>query len=367
MNVGVTRARLFSWGGPVPSHVGTARGSFEQRRGLLIALDDDHGNLGLGEAAPIPTLSPDSLDETRQDLERFLAHSIPIPRVLADLESSIAMHTPSGQQGLAFALGGLGALTAQSQPTSLARWLAGSATLPASLPTSIYVGATGDPQIFSRIDAALARGATTLKLKRSPEAIERTLAVCMRARSIVQDRGLRLDCNGNGSAELVARLAPARLELIEEPVSGAALLDLDAGAVPVFADESLTDPSLCGRLLEHSAIAGVVLKPMLLGLTQTIRLVEAASRTGKKAILTHAFEGPVGLAATCELALALAARFPDTMLAPGLDYHAAIEAFDAVDVPQLPRGSVRIAPSALAGLGVRVDLSRHTEIFRWTR
>lgn len=359
----VVRARIFSWGGPVPSHIGTARGSFQERRGLLIALEDEAGNLGLGEAAPIPSLSAESLAEARQDLERFLMNSIPIPRVVTDLEGTLGVRSLSGQQGLAFALG---TLAAQQNASSLAQWIAGSAAL-TSLPTSVYVGPTGDPETFSRIEAALARGATTLKLKRSLEPIERTLATCSQARALAGRIGLRLDCNGNGSAELVSRLAAVGLELIEEPVASASLLELEPQSTAVFADESLADPDLRSRLLDHPAIAGVVLKPMLLGVTQSIRLVEAASRRGKKAILTHAFEGPVGLAATCELALAMAARFPETMLAPGLDYHAAIEAFDCVNVPQVPKGAVRVTPSSLPGLGVQIDLSKHAEIFRWTR
>lgn len=365
MTHALRRARIFGWGGHVAAHVGTARGSFLERRGLLVALEDEDGRLGLGEAAPLPGLSHASLSDTRAELEGFGWGSTTLPDAATALGRSALLRGAAAQQSVDFALADL---AAQRDGRPLAAWLAGGLALPASLPTSIYVGSTGDPETFARVEAALARGATALKLKRADEPIERSLSACARVRALVGARvGLRLDCNGNGSPALGSLLAPLQLELIEEPVAGEALLSLRPAATPVFADESLAVPQRAHALLAHPAIAGVVLKPMLLGLPQTLALAEEAARQGKRALVTHAFEGPVGLAGTCALALALAARLPGTMLAPGLDYHAAVESFEAADVPLLPRGAVHVTPCARAGLGVELQLDQHEELFRWTR
>ena len=188
--------------------------------------------------------------------------------------------------------------------------------------------------------AALARGVSSLKLKVPclDIDVESRWLLALRA-AIGPQPALRLDCNGGLSpldapAALLA-FASANPELVEEPCAGEALLGLGELAVPWFADESFARPELRARLLAHAPVAGVVLKPTEIGgLARSLRLAERARAAGKRVVVTHAFEGPVALAACAELALALGS----SALPPGLDRHAALGAFPAMAVPQLPDG-----------------------------
>ena len=68
--------------------------------------------------------------------------------------------------------------------------------------------------------------------------------------------------------------------------------------------------------------------------------------------MTHLFDGPVALAAACELALALP---PDGLLPCGLDPHDGLVAFPAVDVPRLRHAGL-VSPTSRPGLALDLDL-----------
>jgi hypothetical protein len=88
-------------------------------------------------------------------------------------------------------------------------------------------------------------------------------------------------------------------------------------------------------VLEHPGCASLVLKPALHGFFGARDLGLRAIDRGKQVVVTHMFDGPVALAAACELALSL----PAAPLACGLDLHGALDAYPPLAVPQ-HRGSV---------------------------
>ncbi len=127
-----------------------------------------------------------------------------------------------------------------------------------------------------------------------------------------------------------------------------ALSELGPTATPIALDESLQ--RLTGdqveRLAAHAHVAALVLKPTTLGGISGCRVWAARARAIDAAVtVTHCFEGPVALAAACELALALGGAS-----AAGLDRHAALAAYPAADVVQLRARDV--APSDRPGLGL---------------
>jgi L-alanine-DL-glutamate epimerase-like enolase superfamily enzyme len=67
---------------------------------------------------------------------------------------------------------------------------------------------------------------------------------------------------------------------------------------------------------------------------------------GLGVVVTHLFDGPIAMAAACELALAL----PKT-LACGLDVHDGLTAWPPCDVPQR-RNDCLVSPNSTSGLGV---------------
>jgi L-alanine-DL-glutamate epimerase-like enolase superfamily enzyme len=90
-----------------------------------------------------------------------------------------------------------------------------------------------------------------------------------------------------------------------------------------------------------------VLKPAALGLLRAHEIGVRAQARGLDVVVTHLFDGPIGLAAACELALSL----PRPPLACGLDAHAGLAAWPEVPVPQRRRDGL-ITAAGRPGLGI---------------
>jgi L-alanine-DL-glutamate epimerase-like enolase superfamily enzyme len=126
---------------------------------------------------------------------------------------------------------------------------------------------------------------------------------------------LRLDANGAWSvAEARAALrvlAPACLELCEEPVSGAAAIE-ELGhtletPVAIAIDETTAEPGALDRRL----CAAVCLKLARLGGVGGVwAAAQRARRAGYEVYLASTLDGPLGIAAALHLAVALAVQRP---------------------------------------------------------
>jgi L-alanine-DL-glutamate epimerase-like enolase superfamily enzyme len=181
---------------------------------------------------------------------------------------------------------------------------------------------------------------------------------------------VRLDLNGSlGVDEARHALdvyAAAGVDDVEEPCRGPALLRLGPCALPWLVDESLADRSLRSALLDARGCAGVVLKPTLLGLFEALELAREARARGLAITVTHTFEGPIALAASCAVALALA----HAGAVAGLDRHPALAAFPSAAIPALDDESppLAVVSTAQVGLGIALDRTPSwEEVARWTR
>jgi L-alanine-DL-glutamate epimerase-like enolase superfamily enzyme len=165
------------------------------------------------------------------------------------------------------------------------------------------------------------------------------------------DAELRLDANGAfdvaGARALLAQAAAIDAAYVEEPTGGEGLLALGACGAPWAADESLVDARLADRLLRAAGCGAFVLKPARLGIFRTLALAREARDAGVQVVITHAMDGPVGLAAACEVALALA---PDVGRC-GLDPHPGLAHWPQVALPQLAHPA-RVVPGGTHGLGL---------------
>jgi len=313
--------------------VENARTQWPRRDGALLGLFDGDRLAGLGEATPLA-------DEGAFEELASLA-----PCEALSLESVGQLSAPSARFALETAL--LDAMARRDGVPLGALWGERRA-----VPRSVLVGRLDAEDVFERAASAVARGATTLKLKvrgADPKA-ERERIGELRRRS-PEPVALRLDLNGGLDVSRALRAldeyAAAGVELVEEPVSGRALLELPKGPVPWLADESLVDPRLAALLVDRAECAGFVLKPTLLGGLR--RCLELARQ--KPSLVTHAFEGPVALAACAELALVASRDW-----AAGLDGHAALGAFPSLELPQLPDRADRVTASAGVGLGLPLEV-----------
>lgn len=327
-----------------------ARASTE-RAGVLLTLVDDEGHVGQGEASPLAGHSTETLAAAT------LALVDVVPRLGeadADVAATVGRFAalaalPSARGALEVALLDL---WAQRRGVSVAALAGHDAE---SVACNAQPGALLDDDVEARCAAAVARGFDVLKLKAGAEdfTLERKALAGLRAR--FPQVTWRLDANGAWSLDEARRrldaLAGMGVEYVEQPC--AEVFALGECAVPWAADEALIDPASRRRFFDDAdarrGCAAVVLKPMALGWLDARAAALAARALGLGVVVTHLLDGPVALAAACELA-----RSVDGALAAGLDRHAGLDAWPDVAVAQAQGPRVVRAPGAGLGLG-RVD------------
>ena len=383
---------------PVPASTGSKR-----RFGALLELRDPESRSGWGEASPLAGFPDDSPGRAAAALLRLLADSEAMnalfgtaqefargadagerervlpgsaARVLEELQaqsSSARAAVVSALFDLAGRRAGLPThellLSAATDPSQEAlesgsgRGRVGPGTRPSmsGYPINALIPLSDSEAVLEAAAEAHRRGIRVLKAKLGTgEQLDRQLPLLDLVRAEYgTGMTLRLDANGAWSADecprILERLAPLDPEYVEEPVSGAALLDLHGSPVPLAADESLRDPDLASALLACDEISVFVLKPSLLGgIDRCMELGRRAAARGRRCVVTHAFGGPVAHGAACEAALALAALAAGgtgpQVPAQGLDRIGVLDAWPDITVPQL-RGP-GLLPAEISGHGI---------------
>jgi L-alanine-DL-glutamate epimerase-like enolase superfamily enzyme len=310
------------------------------REGVLIEASDEQGRVGFGEASPLEgfqTVTPDEiasgLDEVAAVLEATEELSLEVIRDIASRGAAPSVARFGLETALLHLLAGGGGVVPSR--------VAGLFGEPLD---TVALAGFGGPLLGAdamvRARALEARGIHTLKFKTDGADLDAERAAIDAIRAGLECPAvIRLDLNGAldraRAREALSVYAAAGVELVEEPCRGAELAELDDTAMGWFADESLADPDLASRMLEQPCCAGFVIKPALLGFFGGRDLALRALEHGKQVVVTHMFDGPVALAAACELALSL----PTPPLACGLDLHGGLDAYAPLVVPQ-HRGSV---------------------------
>jgi L-alanine-DL-glutamate epimerase-like enolase superfamily enzyme/acyl-coenzyme A synthetase/AMP-(fatty) acid ligase len=335
MNLVALDTRLVTW--PLDGS-GAARGRRE-RSALLVEIRTLTGAIGLGEAAPLPGISVDTLDDAGRSIGA-LRSMMPLdlvddPTALGQLIEHFA---PSSAARFALETAVLTALAAERGVALSALLGGGAETLPIAVVVDDLEGALRAHEL----------GVRCVKLKSHANddfALARAIAAAL------PDVRLRIDANRTwpeaSVRERLAVLATLPVELVEEPSSNSLALIREALPCMLGLDESLADlvDDEFAEVLQAPGLGALVLKPTLLGgLTRCLLLAARARAAGKRAIVTHALEGPIGTAAVAELALAVGD-------VPGLAPHPGLAAW-RLALPQLVPGGIRAAASAGLGFGM---------------
>lgn len=347
-------ARIELLEGDLPAPLVGAAGGLTRRAFGVLTLMRGDGTTGVGEASPLPSYSPDSIDEAAEELHRMAdqpvrANTLGSPfELLSEVFASHPVRCPSARFAIETALlDWLG--HARGKP--LHQVLAGDGERQ-PIPIADLVLASDVSEWRARVDALTDDGATHLKLKVGVD-LEREVEALLEIRRAHPDVALRLDGNQRIAIAALRRHADALeslgLELFEEPVAPnewEAALDLP---LPLALDEALRDDALAGRLLETGRIRAVVLKPMVLGgFVASFEAAERAAECGADYLVSHTFDGPIAQAATAELALGL-----QTKMAAGLGPHPGLELWPPYRIAAL-QGRV-IEPHDAPGLGLRFE------------
>lgn len=349
------RLRVARYRLPLGSGVRTAQSAWSERSGLLLTLAGPRGELGQGEAAPLPNYSDEGLDLAERELRsldsRFVEALLErLPEHLDALAACARLAAPSARFALETALLDWVA-RGRSEPVHR---LLGRAW-PRREPRAIALCALctlNDANEQSR--AALDAGFSSVKLKLgAPGHASDELARLTALRAALgPDVALRLDANGAWSTaraeQRLAELAPLLPEFIEEPTAQGET-PVVGPAIPVALDESLRRAPLPSpAALSQRKVVALVLKPTVLGgWLRTLELAARADELGLEVVLSHTFEGPVAFAALGELGLYLGpSRF-----AQGLGPHAALEAWSCAPAANLGRAELVVHDEPGLGLG----------------
>jgi L-alanine-DL-glutamate epimerase-like enolase superfamily enzyme len=324
----------------------TAYGTVEERELLAVSLTDGDGMSGHGEAAPLEAYDGVSVERVEQ--------------ALADYEPVLAAWR-EGMNGaqLIDACRRVDDLPQALAAVDLALW--DRAGRRAGKPVAALL--TDDPA------ATVAVNATLTALDRAGVARQAAHAVnegftCVKVKVGVGDdagrvaaaraaggpeMALRLDANGAWSVEEAVRtidaLAPAGLELVEEPTHGLQGVRevRERVSTRVAIDETAAELGALGAGVADAVCLKVSRCGGISGLIAAATLVRAS---GAEAYLASTFDGPLGIAAAVHAAAALASRGPVPHC--GL---ATLGMFEGIENP-LPAKQGRIAVPTKAGLGV---------------
>jgi o-succinylbenzoate synthase len=347
----LTRVRL-----RLRAPIATARGPIESREGSVLALTTESGLVGYGEALPLAGFSgesPDRASETLSGLARVLiGREVEELDALLDLVEELAPEAPAARAAVDVALFDL---AARAQGIGVAALLA----LPERPRARIDVNALvydERPEIVAReASAAIAEGYRTVKIKVGALALELDEARVAAVRDAVgSEARIRLDANGGWkereAEEAIARLAPYRIELLEQPVEARDLGGLarlsTRSPIPIAADEALAGGYAVDEIFTRDAASVLVLKPAALGgLRASQRIAARARAAGWGVVVTSALDSAVGLAA----ALQLAAALPGPHLAAGLATGALLDR-DLAKAPTPSRGTLTMPDEP--GIGV---------------
>ena len=258
--------------------------TIQSRTGLILKSSEAKDGLGVGECAPLPGFS-------RETLEDVLAGSQPLlPSLCFARDMAMASLIPTCSR----------------------------------IPVNGLVIADATEQAVAQARAYGERHYQAIKLKVGRQAVQEDIARVQAVSHVLKDRcALRLDANRAWDYSTACHFAHAvkgcPVAYLEEPLTEPSRLgDFVADtAIPVALDESLCENNLWEPLIRSGQMAAIVVKPTLIGGLDRIRfMVNLARESNTAIVLSACFESGVGVA----LLARLAASFPDAVSTPvGLD------------------------------------------------
>jgi L-Ala-D/L-Glu epimerase len=293
----------------------SSRDSVSVRPLILLRVEGADGAVGHGEAAPLEGYDGVTSDDVRaalEDCRQLLAESDGSDRAALARACADTAVLPQAAAAIDLALWDLAGRRA-GEPV----WRLLGARDPAPITVNATIAATDRAGAAREAGAAAAAGFGCLKLKVGVGDDAGRLAAVRAAAG--PQMWIRLDANGAWSIpEALATLRvlePARVELCEEPVSGAAAIaELDGQtAVALALDESAASPAALDRRVCEAAC----LKISRGGITGVIEAAGRARRAGYQLYLASTLDGPLGIAAALHAATVIAPDRPSGLATLG--------------------------------------------------
>ncbi|MGH2833908.1 MAG: mandelate racemase/muconate lactonizing enzyme family protein [Solirubrobacteraceae bacterium] len=325
--------------------ISTSYGELSERDLLTVTLTGDDGVVGHGEAAPLQPYDGVSVERVESALERYVSVLVqPEGRNGAQLVEA-CRSADDLPQALAAVDLALWDRAGQIRGLPLAELISDD---PApTVPVNATLTALDRAGVAEQTARAVAAGFDCVKLKVGVGDDAGRVAAARAAGG--PELALRLDANGAWDVEQAVRmidaLAPAGLELVEEPVHGLQRVRevRERVAVRVAIDETAAEHGALGAGVADAVCLKISRCGGISGLIVAATLVRAS---GAEPYVASSYDGPLGIAAAVHAAAALASRGPVPCC--GL---ATLQLFEELD-DLLPVHDGRIAVPDRAGLGV---------------
>ena len=355
--------KLYEYKFETPVHLSGV--ALSSRKGFYLWLQDDRGAFGLGEAAPLPGFSRESLQDVESSLadlreiveSRSLELQVSPQRISGIPElRHFSLSLQYGFEQAVFDLEGKqrGVPVSNLFSDPPAREIKCNGLID-------RVEISQIPEIASRLVDA---GFSTVKVKLGNPDFQEDLRLLSEVRSALPDAcQIRVDVNEAWSFESalmnIKRLEKFRIEYIEQPIPRGHIEHLGElriqSPIPIAVDEDIRSISDMERVLYFNAADVVVLKPMLMGGMTTVYAAGLkAVRQQVGVVLTSSLDSAIGRSGTIHLAAALT---PDT--AHGLTAGSLIEPVSIKEQYGIKDGTIRIPNSP--GFGWNLQPGKITE------
>jgi L-alanine-DL-glutamate epimerase-like enolase superfamily enzyme len=292
------------------SPVVTSYGELRERTLFDVRLTGEDGVVGRGEAAPLKPYDGVSDGVVRGALEAYAAA---LAELGPEAEGVIVLDTCRAAADVPQALAAIDLALWDRAGRRVGRPVAELLTDDPldEVPVNATVDAAARASAATACAEAAAAGFACVKLKVGVGDDAGRVAAARAAAG--PQMALRLDANGAWEVDEAVRtieaLAPAGLELVEEPVHGTRALREVRDRVPVriAMDETGDEPGAIASGAADAVCLKVSRRGGISGLLATAALAQA---TGAEVYLASTFDGPLGIAAAVHCAAALRVQAP---------------------------------------------------------
>ena len=280
------------------------------REGLIVALRNNHDNVGYGEIAPLPGMHKESIADCvlqLKDTHKKLLNTT-ILSCIRNLDEIIPTESllPAVQYGLEAALLNM---MAQNQNVHLCDLL--SKKYKKKILVNALLSGDSDLVIFE-LKRHLSLGYRVLKLKVGKNNLEDDIALVSQVVKLIDAKAvLRLDANRswnlNQAVEFLRAISPEKIDYLEEPLIDPGLLSelYQLTRTPLALDESVADTS-AAELNFPKGVKVIIIKPSLIGCIKKIRkYIAVADDQGIAVVFSDTFHSSIGLIYNACLAASL--------------------------------------------------------------
>ncbi len=321
----------------------TSQGIISERKGLVILLQSNSGNTGIGDAAPFPEFGSETYEETLAAAD-YIDVNFKID--LTDIENSFddffspIIHLPALRNGIEQAFMNL---ISKEKNISLNQII--NRASKKEIKVNAVIGILPHQETLVLTGKFIEQGFDTIKLKAGRKSFSEDLEILKSLReNFGEGLKIRIDVNGKWSlSEAISNLKELEhlnLEYVEQPVSGFhELIELSSQTkVKIAADESLRTVNDAREIISSKAANYLILKPMMLGgLIPSLKIIKHAEENRIKCVVTSSFESVFGRSFA-----AFVASLVDNDLAHGLDTGRYFEKDLAADPYTITNGKINL-------------------------